>query len=83
MANGDELNDQMDFETKIDSMSDRKLLESMARQIYGIRSLCPEHDKRIKSLEDDAKKIAGVTGGITGGITGIIIAVIGYFTNKG
>ena len=83
MPNGNYVNSELEFEQSIARMPDRALLEFVARQNYETCIRCDKHNVRITALENQSKKISGITGGITGTITAIIIGVIGYFTNRG
>ena len=80
MPNGNELNEQLEFEERIRRWSEPE--QFIARQVYKMASACPAHDRRIKALEDNTKKSAGITGGISGTITGTIVGIISYFTGR-
>lgn len=80
MPNG--INQELEFEKRINGMADRQLLEFVARQNYETCQRCIEHDKRISFLESSNRKASSVAGGISGTITSIIIGLIGYFTNR-
>ena len=82
MPNGKYVLNDLEFERIISGMGDRDLLEFVARQNYETCIRCDSHNKRIISLENDNRKISGITGGISGTITGVIIGVISYFTNR-
>ncbi len=83
MANGQEINLELDFEEKIKRMSDRELSEFNSRQIYERCQLCKVHTLQIASHEDiinrlelRGKKDLGTAGSIGGGITFAIGAII-------
>lgn len=82
MPNGNNVINELDFESKIGALKDRELLEFVARQNYETCIRCEKHNTRITALEGQSKKISGVTGGITGTITAVIIGVLGYFFPK-
>uniref|UniRef100_A0A6M3LP66 Uncharacterized protein n=1 Tax=viral metagenome TaxID=1070528 RepID=A0A6M3LP66_9ZZZZ len=82
MPYGNYVNQELDFEKRISGMADRQLLEFVARQNYDTSIKLDKHSVRITSLENESKKISGITGGISGTITGVIIGVISYFTNR-
>lgn len=80
-----EINERLEFERSIQSMSDRQVLEFTARQVYTMQLLCPIHEDRLVKLENldrNGKKVIGISGGIGGIIAGIIIAVVNYFTGR-
>jgi len=80
MPNGNYVNSELEFEQSIARMPDRTLLEFVARQNYETCIRCEKHNIRITNLENQSKKISGITGSIAGTITAIIIGVISYFT---
>ena len=80
MPNGNFVNQELNFEKHISDMKDRDLLEFVARQNFVTCIRCDKHNKRITDLENQSKKISGITGGISGTITAIIIGIIGHFT---
>ncbi len=80
--NGNSMNTKMEFESRMDSMSDRDLLEFNARQLFDICDLSAKHESRITKIEKQDRKIASISGAIGGTITGIFAAAVNYFTNK-
>ncbi len=82
MPNGNYVNQELDFEKRINGMADRQLLEFVARQNYETCIRCEKHDSRITALEIDNKKISGIFGGIAGTIAAAIIAIINYFVRN-
>ena len=77
-----EMNRALEFERRINGLKDRELLEFVARQNYDACLKLEKTERRLVSLENESKKISGITGGISGTITAIIIGVIGYFCNQ-
>uniref|UniRef100_A0A6M3KUF5 Uncharacterized protein n=1 Tax=viral metagenome TaxID=1070528 RepID=A0A6M3KUF5_9ZZZZ len=82
MPNGNYVNQELEFEKRITGMDDRDLLEFVARQNYETCIRCEKNNVRIIALENENKKISGITGGIAGTIAGIIIGVINYFVRN-
>jgi hypothetical protein len=82
MPNGNYVNQELEFEKQIAGMGERALLEFVARQNYETCIRCDKHNQRITALENESKRISGITGGITGTITAIVIGVINYFVRN-
>ena len=82
MSNGNYVNGELEFERNISALPDRELLEFVARQNYETCIRCEKHNTRITALENESKKISGITGGIAGTFTAVIIGVINYFVGK-
>ena len=82
MPNGNSVIHELDFEKRITVMGDRDLLEFVARQNYETCIRCEKHNSRITSLENQSKKISGITGGITGLAAAVIVAIINYFVRN-
>jgi len=82
MPNGNYVNNELEFEKSIANMPDRTLLEFVARQNYETCIRCEKHNIRITALENESKRISGITGGITGTIAAIVIGVINYFVRN-
>jgi len=83
MPNGKYILDEYEFEKTIKSLSDRDLLETVARQNYDTAIKCLEYERRIGNLESGAKKVSSVFGGIAGVIAAIVASIINYFVTKG
>jgi len=79
MPNGKCILNELDFETHIERMGDRDLLEFVARQNYETSIRCEKHDNRITTLENQQRRMAGLTGGIAGMVSSIIVGIINYF----
>ena len=82
MANGNEFASELDFEQSMGKMTDRKLIEFVARQTLEITDRCRVHDQEIASLKSGDRKMSGVVGGISGTISSMVIGIISYFTNQ-
>lgn len=82
MPNGNYVNSELEFERSISNMPDRTLLEFVARQNYETCIRCEKHNVRIIALENQSKKISGITGGIAGTITAVLIGIINYFVRN-
>jgi hypothetical protein len=80
--NGNSMNSKLEFEGRINSMSDRDLLEFNARQLFDMCDQTAKHEKRITRIESQDRKIASIAGAIGGTITGCIAALINFFTIK-
>ena len=79
----DDMNTDLEFENHISVLSDRGLIEFVARQVHDISKVCPVHDKRLRVVEKQTKKTMGLIGG-TGAIIGTAItATIDYFIKRG
>lgn len=75
------LND-LEFEQKINQMSDRELLEFTARQTYDVCILAADNKRRITTLETQNHRRAGFVGGF-GALIGVAIAsVADYFMRR-
>lgn len=73
---------ELEFEKHIAALSDRGLIEFVAREQYRMSRLCPIHDRDIKALQHRSRKELGATGGL-GAILGVAIAgVIDYFLRR-
>jgi hypothetical protein len=77
-----EINNELEFLSHIQSIPDRQLLEFVARQNYETCIRCEQHNERLISLENGNRNVSGITGGITGTISAIIISIISYFSNR-
>lgn len=92
MANGKDVNQELDFEKKIEGMEDRQLLHFIARQNYDTCLRCEDHANKILALDARVTKIASRKSNQTGFtkkqsifanigtlIAAVIIALVGYF----
>ena len=77
-----EMADELGFEQSMGKMSDRKLIEFVARQTLEITGKCANYDRQISALENGDRKASGIIGGISGTVTAGIIGVINYFFNR-
>lgn len=77
--NGTDINSDLEFEQHIAELSDRGLIEFVARQQRDMSKVCPAHDRRLKKVESRTKKELGVSGGLGALITAVILGVIEYF----
>jgi len=82
MPNGNYVNSELEFEKQISGMADRALLEFVARQNYETCLRCDKHNVRITALENESRKISGITGGIAGLISAVVIGIINYFVRN-
>jgi hypothetical protein len=82
MPNGNYVNSELEFERSIARMPDRTLLEFVARQNYETCIRCDKHNVRITALENQSKKISGITGGIAGLVSAVVIGIINYFVRN-
>jgi hypothetical protein len=82
MSNGNYVNQELEFEKQITEMGDRDLLEFVARQNYETCIRCEKHNSRIVALENQSRKISGISGGIAGTITGVVVGIINYVIGK-
>ena len=74
----------LEFEQRLEEFGDNQLelLKFVARQYYETSNLCPIHDKSIKNLEKQNKKLFGIVGG-AGAILGTAItAMVDYFLRR-
>ncbi len=82
MSNSKNILSDLDFEKHISELSDRGLIEFVARQQYDMAKLCPIHDKDIKSLQNKNNKMLGAVGGIGALIGGAITGTLDYFLRR-
>ena len=76
---------ELEFEKYIKDLTDRELIEFVARQQYEMAKLCPVHNRDIKSLKDKERHqraIVGTTGGISALIGATIGAILDYFMRR-
>ena len=78
----DGLLNELDFEKRIAQLSDRELIEFVARQQYTVSMLCPVQDKRLTKLESRTKKELGVVGGAGAFVGSAIGAVLNFFLGR-
>jgi hypothetical protein len=85
MSNGGTILSSAEFENQIKDLSDRKLIEFTARQLYdhcradGLAQVeRVDMLKRIGALETGDKKTSSITGGVTGGIAAAFVAAIDW-----
>jgi len=83
MPNGRYINENLDFEKHITELSDRALIEFVARSQYEMSKLCPVHAKEIKALQNRSKKELGVTNSISAMIGVAIASAINYLMRRG
>lgn len=74
--------DTMEFESRMAEMSDRQLVEFVAREVVATCRRCENHNKRLVNMEDGAKKTSSIAGAITGGLTAAIVGIINYFAGR-
>jgi hypothetical protein len=92
MPNGDALNDQLEFEERINTMDlngrsifNAKGIYALSIKVDVLNDKFDALDKKFDECLDNGganKKASAISGGITGGIVGVIIAVIEYLRLK-
>ncbi len=66
--------EEMDFEGKMKTMTDRALIEFIARQSYETCQAVDAHNKRIEAIEGRDRRAYGLAG-----LAGGVVSGIGYF----
>jgi len=79
MPNGRNMLSRVEFENELKQMSDRRLSEFTALQLYDHCSAEATADEERKKA---AMKTSSITGSITGTVTSIIVAIVNSFVNK-
>ena len=72
----------MELEKRIKAMPERELLEFMARQMAEVCQKVEGHEKRLKKVEQDNKRLSGIIGGISGLITAVAVGIINWFVGR-
>ena len=80
MANG--MLQDIEFEKRIKAMPDRELLEFVARQTAEVCQKVEGHEKRLKKLEQDNRKLSGIIGGVSGLIAAVAVGIINWFVGR-
>ena len=78
-----EINNELEFEQHISKLTDRGLIEFVARQQSDMSKVCPAHDKTIKKVEGRANKAMGASGGVGALLGGVIMWLIELFIRRG
>jgi len=83
MPNHDMLDD-LEFENQINALGDDQpaLIKFVARQTFETSKVLVKHDKRIKSLEGQNKKLFGAVGGASAFVASVITATLDYFLRR-
>jgi hypothetical protein len=86
MSNGKDLIDKAKFRDELKGMNDRELAEFIAWRVYEqgekIAASCAiqeDHGKRIDTLEDDKKKIYGLSGMLSAGFAALVSGLFKLF----
>jgi len=84
MPNGKEFLSDLEFEHQLDERGDNQpeLIRFIARQQFSTSKILFLHDKRIKSLEKQNKKMFSLVGGAGAIIGTAVISVINYFLGR-
>lgn len=77
-----EILNELDFETKIKGLTNRKLMEFNSRQLYDVCSTVVSHGNRLDKVEKKGNRIIGGAAAIGAGLGALVIAVINYFTGR-
>lgn len=83
MANGQELNDELEFRQHISALKDRELIEFTALQSYKTCTVINNHEQRITSLEKRDRKAFGMGSGIGASISTVVYTILYFITGKG
>jgi len=82
MPNGHDINNELEFEQHISKLSDRELVEFVARSQYKTSMLCPVHHDRISKLETRRKKEIGIASGVAGAIGIALASAVEFFIRR-
>lgn len=82
MGNRIEFLNDLELEDRLKDMSDREIIEFVARQTYDVCNLAGSNERRIVLLEKRGNKFIGGVGVIGAFIGAIVIAVINYFAGR-
>ena len=83
MANGQAINEELEYRQHIMGMSDRQLIEYTALQTYKMCNIIQTHESRINSLEKRDRKTFGIGSGIGASISTIAYTIFYFITGKG
>ncbi len=80
-----EMLDDLEFENQITALGDDQpaLIKFVARQQFDASKVLVKHDKRIKKLEGQNKKVFGVVGGAGAILASAIVATLDYIFRRG
>jgi hypothetical protein len=86
MANGHEINEELEFKERIRKMTSEERTLFVAEQTYDLTNTVSVLAKKFDDCLDPAqgRKAGALTGGITGTVTAILVGLANYFMgNKG
>lgn len=85
MSDTPDMVEDLEFENQIAALGDNptELMKFVARQQYRSAKSLIKHDKRIKHLETQNKKLFAIVGGVGAVVTLIFNAVVEFFMKKG
>lgn len=82
MANRIEFLNDLELEEHLKDMSDREVIEFVARQTYDVCNLAGSNERRIILLEKRGNRFIGIVGAFGAFIGAIVIAVVNYFAGR-